>query len=94
MTWCIEAVVREAVLSVDAAEESVVFVPGPTCGNICLKAAYSSLAGFCEFLLLKLISLLQRKRLHRATGLSNTRRRHTDFETLRPSNPLRRGGFY
>ena len=51
--WFIAASVMaslsEFVLSEGAADEDA--VPGPTSGKCCLNEAYSSSAGFCEFLL-------------------------------------------
>lgn len=51
--WFIAASVRaslsEFVLSEGAADEDA--VPGPTSGKCCLNEAYSSSAGFCDFLL-------------------------------------------
>lgn len=52
MTVSIAVRLREAVDSVVAAEDGTLVVPGPTLGKLCLKATYSSVAGFCEFLLL------------------------------------------
>ena len=52
MAVSIAVLEREVVDSVVAAEDGTLVVPGPTLGKLCLKATYSSVAGFCEFLLL------------------------------------------
>lgn len=55
---------EDVLLSAGAAD--VEAVPGPTSGNFCLKVAYRSSVGFCEFVLP--IPSSQ----HRRAGLSNS----------------------
>ena len=38
--------VTAVVLSLDGADETALMVPGPTCGKVCLKAAYRPVEGF------------------------------------------------